>query len=169
MIPFIASRQATTAYTLVDGERGRPVEGHRAIDVVPHGRGIRPVAADRLQRPRRSERPFATDHGLGVPSLAFVPMAFGASPRIGIRSFGDGDLALWQPLAVWRDREVPSFDERRRRVDPNAVFRPLRGGETPRSVGEEACRECRAGLGFDRILSTHWSVPPIRRCSLAAP
>ena len=162
MIPFIASRQATTAYTLVDGEHARPAEGHRAIDVVPHGRGIRPVAADRLQRPRRSERPFAADQGLGVPTPAF-----GASPSIDIRSFGDGALALWQPLAVWRDREVPSFDERRRRVGPNAVFWPLRGGETPRSVGEEACRECRAGLEVDRILSTHCSLPSIRRCSLA--
>src|SRR5207344_1003177 len=90
----------------VIGERFRRRPGHRPAGEVEYHGGIRPVAADRLDRRSGAGDLTADQPCIGL-AFALVAMTCGALLRIDDSALGGGAAAGRQADAVWPDADVP--------------------------------------------------------------
>ena len=106
---------------LVGGERPRRVVRHRAVNVVPNGRRIRPVASDRENRLLASEGPESARE-LGIVFVwrfAASTVAWRAPRRIEGRASQRCAASFGQSRARRRDRNIEGPDLRWRRKATN--------------------------------------------------
>jgi predicted dienelactone hydrolase len=111
---------------LVGAEGLRRVEGHGAADVVEERGGVRPIAADRLHRARRRQRPGAADQPVHWLALSLVAMAGGAALGEDPGAVARAAFPRRQAPAVGARIDVPAGDLRRRGLASEAVARVVR-------------------------------------------
>ena len=93
------------------------IERHRAPDVVPQRRRVRPVAADRLERRGRHQRSAPADEDVLRPFRAGRPVARFTSTREHVFARRRGAGAGGEAFAVGRHLDVDRSELiRRRRV-----------------------------------------------------
>ena len=86
-------------------------KGHGAVDIIPHGRQVRPVGADGLDRAAILQRSFAPgENGPVVDALGEVAVAGGAFLGKDLIPGEDVARPFGQAGAVGQDRHVPGGD-----------------------------------------------------------
>src|SRR5438067_10359714 len=82
------------------------IERHRAPNVVPERRRVRPVAADRLERLRRVQRSLSADEHVLRSFLAGRTVTCRAATRIHVLTRTCGATPRWKTAAIGQDFDV---------------------------------------------------------------
>ena len=83
---------------------------HCAANIIEHGGGVGPIAADCLQRLGRRETTLSADEAILDSALAVGAMADFTIVSIDLLAVRDGTAALRQTRAVRPDINVPQLD-----------------------------------------------------------
>ena len=122
----------------VIGERLRVAEGHRAPDIVHHGRGVGPIRPDRLDRIVAGQCAGAP-HQDRPASRTFTEFAMTSRATLHIERFAllDRPLAGREPVTIRTDVDVPACDffRRCRAPDSERLRRAVRRGGRRGRVG----------------------------------
>ena len=108
-------------------QQTRLIERHGAIDVIPHRRGIGPVAAHGLEGLRAcASVPRPPTSAGPTRSFCLLPVAFGAPRRENLPPCRDRPRAFRQSASVRRNRCAQVANLLRRRRPSDSVLRRLR-------------------------------------------